>query len=276
MYLRPRTLQEACDALAEGGLTVLSGGTDVFPALGQRPPGPLLDISRLGELDGITIGEDVVRIGGRTRWSAIAAARLPPGFEALRLAAREVGSIQVQNAGTLAGNLCNASPAADGVPPLLILDAEVELASRRGLRTLPLAEFVLGNRLTDRRPDEILTAVTVPRAAAEMPSTFVKLGARRYLVISIAMVAAALAVDRGRVAAARIAIGACSPVARRMPALETALVGLRKGEDVATRIEARHLAPLDPIDDGRSSAAYRLDAVRTLLARAVGALLGGA
>ena len=110
-----------------------------------------------------------LRIGACTTWSAIRDAALPPAFDALRAAAAEVGGGQIQNAGTIGGNLCNASPAADGVPPLLALDAEVELASAAGTRRLPLAAFLRGPRRTDRRPGEMLTAVLIPAAALRRP-----------------------------------------------------------------------------------------------------------
>ena len=127
----------------------------------------------------------------------------------------------------MAGNLCNASPAADSVPPLLALDAEVELVSKPGARRLALADFIVGNRKTVRRPDEILANVFVPRTLDDAPSAFLKLGARRYLVISIAMVAAVVKTDNtGRVAEARVAVGSCSAAARRLTALEHALVGV--------------------------------------------------
>src|ERR1700737_2473782 len=186
MFLRPTTLREATHALAEGG-QVVAGGTDFFPALGTRPvTGAVIDVSRIGELRGIDLGSDQIRIGGATTWSEIANAPLPRCFDALRSAAREVGAVQVQNRGTIAGNLCNASPAADGIPPLLILDAQVELASCSGVRRLPLKAFIVGNRKTRRRPDEILSSVVVSLSLQDAASVFLKLGARRYLVISIA------------------------------------------------------------------------------------------
>ena len=124
----------------------------------------------------------------------------------------------MQNAGTLCGNLCNASPAADGVPVLLSLDAEVELASLERRETMPLADFIRGNRQTALAPDQLMVAVRVPKPRAERArGHFLKLGARRYLVISIVMVAAALEADAaGRVARAAVSVGACSPVARRL------------------------------------------------------------
>jgi CO/xanthine dehydrogenase FAD-binding subunit len=271
MYLRPSTLSEACEVLARRPAQILSGGTDVFPALVDRPPPEaVLDISAIGELRGIEQDEGDIRIGARTTWSDLARADLPPAFDALRAAAREVGSVQIQNVATLAGNLCNASPAADGVPPLLVLDARIELASGAGLRSLRLSEFLLGNRRTARRPDEIVSAVIVPRASARGASAFVKLGTRRYLVISIAMVAARIAVDgAGRIGEAAIAVGSCSAVARRLPELETVLLGTPASSGLGSLVTAGHLGSLSPIDDVRGSAAYRLDAARELIGRAL-------
>jgi CO/xanthine dehydrogenase FAD-binding subunit len=271
MYLRPSTLTEACEILAARPVQILSGGTDVFPALVDRPaPEAVLDISGLDALRGISQTEREIRIGGRTSWSELARAELPGAFDGLKAAAREVGSVQIQNVATISGNLCNASPAADGVPPLLILDAEVELASRTGLRRLALSEFLLGNRRTARRPDEILSAIVVPRSGAGGRSAFVKLGSRRYLVISIAMVAARLATDAaGRITQAALGVGSCSAVAQRLPALEADLVGRPARPGLGSHLQPRHLAPLSPIDDVRGSAAYRMDATRELIGRAL-------
>ena len=138
----------------------------------------------------------------------------------------------------------------------------------------PLAAFITGNRKTAREPGEIVTALLVPRTI-EGPSAFLKLGARRYLVISIAMVAAILEADpAGRVAQARVAIGSCSPVARRLTQLERELVGA-KLDEIGARVEPRHLDVLSPIDDLRGTAEYRRDAARTLVARALDAAARG-
>lgn len=272
MYLRPRSLEEALSALAAHGGRILSGGTDFYPAQGDRPiAGPIVDISQLEELSGVSITPGEVRFGARTTWSTIVHAPLPRAFDALKLAAREVGSVQIQNRGTLGGNLCNASPAADGVPPLLVLDAEVELVSPEGVRRLPVGAFISGYRRTELRPDEILAAIVVPRTI-EGPSTFLKLGARRYLVISIAMVATVLEADaQGRISQARVAVGACSAVAQRLPRLEAALAGARIEPGLGALVEPDHVAALSPISDVRASAEYRRDAARTLVARALDA-----
>ena len=167
--------------------------------------------------------------------------------------------MQIQNAGTIAGNLCNASPAADGVPPLLTLNASVELASIRGRRVLPLCDFMLGNRKTAIERDELMTAVLIPDGAGQGVSHFQKLGARHYLVISIAMAAVRVVPQVGCVAEVRVALGACSAVAQRLHALEDDLIGVPI-DGLASRVNEQHLAPLSPIDDIRGTADYRMDA----------------
>jgi CO/xanthine dehydrogenase FAD-binding subunit len=272
-YIQPANLEEAVKALAETRGVVLSGGTDFFPARVDRPiTETVIDISRVRELKGISFEPDRILIGGRTTWSEIASAALPRGFDGLKSAAREIGGIQIQNFGTVAGNLCNASPAADSVPPLLTLDAEVQLVSAAGTRTLPLADFILGNRKTARRADEILTSVVVPRRLENAASSFLKLGARRYLVISIVMVAVTIVVDeRGCVAQARVAVGSCSAQARRLPRLEESLVGAAARPGLGKLATADYLDALLPIDDVRATAAYRRDASITLVQRAIDA-----
>jgi CO/xanthine dehydrogenase FAD-binding subunit len=276
LYARPKTLVEAILLLANERAQVLSGGTDFYPALGDRPVlGAVVDVSGLAELRGVTTEADRIRIGGLTTWSEIIRTPLPCCFDALKAAAREVGSVQIQNRGTVAGNLCNASPAADGVPPLLALDAEVELVSKSDVRRLPLSEFIVGNRKTQRRTDELLTAVLVPRAVESAASAFVKLGARRYLVISISIVAAVVLVDdAGRVVDARVAVGSCSAVARRLRELERELVSATVREGLGKRVRQEHLQPLSPIDDVRATAEYRMDASLTLVQRALNACVG--
>ncbi|MCL5777769.1 FAD binding domain-containing protein [Limibaculum sp. FT325] len=274
LYERPGTLDEALALMAVGQWRILAGGTDLYPAT-ARPglPGPILDIGALPELRGIARTPEGWRIGAGVTWSEAIGADLPPAFAALAEAGREVGSVQIQNAATVMGNLCNASPAADGVPALLVLDAEVELASEAGRRRLGLSDFILGNRRTAREAGEIAVAIHVPAAAVAGGSAFEKLGARRYLVISIAMAAARVVVADGRVAAAALAVGACSEVARRLTAVEAALVGQPAD---APRIDpAAVAAALDPIDDVRATAAYRREAAAEILRRAVIRACGG-
>ena len=274
-YLRPARLEEALEALATRPLTVLAGGTDHYPArVGRDPEEDILDLTALASLRGISRTQAGWRIGAAASWTEIIEARLPPLFDALKLAAREVGGVQIQNAGTVAGNLCNASPAADGVPALLALDASVELASGRGSRIVPLEDFILGPRKTARGADELVTAVLVPEPRHEARSHFLKLGARKYLVISISMVAIVLETEQGTVRAARIAVGACSPVARRLPSLEKALEGRRLDDKLPELVRPEHVEALQPIDDVRSSADYRRHAATVLVRRGLQSLAG--
>lgn len=277
MYRRPAELVQALEVLATHRPVVLAGGTDYFPARVDRPVDlELLDLSGVASLRGLSRVDGHWRIGALTTWTDLARGAMPPALAALREASLEIGGPQVQNRGTVGGNLCNASPAADGVPVLLALDARVELASRRGTRELPLDAFVLGPRRTALAADELLVAIRVPVRGPAARSRFLKLGHRRYLVISIAMVAVAVDLDaQERAVSVAVAVGACSAVAQRLPALESRLLGEPIG--ALARVAARALetaadtllAPLTPIDDVRGSAGYRLDAVATLVPRAL-------
>lgn len=291
LYLRPGTLAEALAALADperagaatggGPLTVLAGGTDFYPGETVRAAWleprrrNILDISGIGELRGIREEAGAVHFGALATWSEVAAAALPAAYDGLRQAARQVGGVQVQNRGTVAGNLCNASPAADGVPPLLTLDAEVEIAGLAGRRRVALADFVLGNRRTVLGPGELVTGVVVAMPPAGSRSVFLKLGARAYLVISIASVAVLVNVGAdGRLTHVAIALGACSAVPVRMRDLERDLRGTRAAK-ASELITAAHVEVVaSPIDDVRGSARYRREAALVLVRRALAQCVG--
>ena len=267
--------------LAGGGCTVLAGGTDLYPAhVGRAVVRPLLDITAIEGLRGVRRIASGWSIGAATTWTDILRAELPPRLHALQQAAREVGGVQVQNAATVAGNLCNASPAADGTPVLMAAGAVAVLRSVAGERRVPVVDFVLGNRRTVREPHELVVALEVPDPAATDPaarsrSVFIKLGGRRYLTISMTMVAVVLDLDRhAAIAAAGIAVGSCSACAQRLPRLEAKLLGRPLEAVLADAVEPEDLAPLAPLDDLRASAGYRLDATQTLLRRALSQLAG--
>ncbi|MFM2148322.1 MAG: hypothetical protein RLZZ187_628 [Pseudomonadota bacterium] len=269
-YLRPRSLEEAVAIRAARDVAVIAGGTDIYPAQtarrawGEPTHKDVLDITAIPGLRTIEETAAGWRIGCLVTWSALAEAPLPALFDGLKRAARDVGGRQVQNRATLVGNLCTASPAGDGIPNLLALDASVEVAGPQGRRVVPLPDFLTGYRATALHAEEIVTALHVPRLDGAR-SGFEKLGARRYLVISIAMAAGVVATDAaGRITCARIAVGACSAVAQRLPGLEAALRGVPLAE-AAQVPQSAHLAALSPIDDVRASAAYRREAALTLL-----------
>lgn len=274
MFHRPQSTDEALALLALDGATILAGGTDIYPAHVDRPPPKrLVDISGVKELRGVSRDAQTIRIGAATTWTEIARADLPPSFDMLRQAAREIGAVQIQNRGTVGGNLCNASPAADGAPPLLALDARVELASPRGLRVMPLEEFLIGARRTARAADEIMTAILAPAGNGASKSVFLKLGARKHLVISIVMVAAMLSFhDDGTVENARIAIGSASAVAQRLRGLEQRLAGLPADAAIVDLVSTEDFSTLSPIDDARATAGYRIEAASEIVRRALAQL----
>lgn len=266
-YLRPANLNEALRALGNG-TRLLAGGTDLYPATQNATlAGQVIDLTSLPEMRDITKTPEGLRLGACTTWADITGAKLPPALRALQQAAAEVGGKQIQNAGTIGGNLCNASPAADGVPPLLAVDAVVELASTRGKRLLALGEFMQGPRKTARHPDEILTAILIPEAALAGRSQFLKLGARAYLVISIAMVAVRITAENGHIISAALAVGACSATAQRLGLVEAVLVGQPLAS--ASIDPAAVAVALSPVDDLRATADYRIQAATELLRRAI-------
>ncbi len=275
--LRPRTLSEAVAIAAGGGATLAAGCTDLFPSThAQVLAGRVVDLTTVAELRGVGATATGWRIGAAATWTDVIRADLPAAFDGLKEAAARVGGVQIQNAGTVAGNICNASPAADGVPPLLTLDAVVELAGPSGARLLALSDFITGPRRTALGPGEVVAAIHVPKTAGRGQSAFLKLGARAHLVISIAMVAVRLHLRDGRIGGIALAVGSCGPVAARLAAQEAALIG-QPAADAPDRIAAGLVEPaLSPIGDMRADAAYRAGAAVTLLRRAVADCIGRA
>lgn len=280
-YLRPSALGDALGALASGGpggdaWVIVAGATDYYPARVGRPrTEDVLDVTAVRDLHGVTEVDGGWRLGALTTWTELVETPLPPLFDGLKAAALAVGGLQIQARGTVVGNVCNASPAADGMPNLLALDAQVELSSRAAARIVPVGSFVVGNRRTVRRADELVTGLFVPTPLPEttVRSTFEKLGSRAYLVISIAMVAAIAEIGLdGVIRRLRAAAGACSEVAQRLPEIEAAFAGLPARDAAAAvpdLVRPRDLDGLNPIDDVRGSAAYRREAALELVRRAV-------
>jgi len=271
-YLRPTSLEDALELRASNEVQVIAGATDAYPmkanadAWGQYQPGTILDISALESLRGIEENDDHWRIGALATWSDIIRADLPASFDGLKLAAAEVGGVQIQNRGTLAGNICNASPAADGVPPLLALNAGVEIASQTGTRQMPLSGFIDAYRHISLGKDELVTAILIPKLPENTHSHFLKLGARRYLVISVVMASCVVVLDDdGLIAQACIALGACSPVAVRLTHLEEDIIGRTLDVSLGEVPTLSHLQDISPIEDVRASADYRLDGALKLV-----------
>jgi CO/xanthine dehydrogenase FAD-binding subunit len=285
-YQRPTSLLGAL-ALLNDGFIPIAGGTDYYPGkVGKPLSDKLLDLTNIIDFSvaqpPATTGG--LRLSGLCTWrqcqSDFELGRMPIWVAALAQSAKDVGGWQVQNRGTLGGNLCNASPAADGVVALLALGAAVVLVSTSSdlnstlsslhYRSLALSDFVLGNRHTAKAKGELLTQIELPRHSNHARSAFLKLGHRRYLVISIVMAAVLLDFDdAGYVVTCRIAIGSCSKAALRITKLEQLIMGSHR---LAVRgLVNNNLAlvvdKIQPIDDVRGSAGYRLSAAQELVVR---------
>jgi len=264
-YLAPRHLDEALQAMAEGDATVFCGGTDLSPQTesGLRHyQAKLLNLRRIEGLGGIEASGDRIRIGAVTTVSEIhRSAALAEVAPVLVEAAEHFASEQIRNAASLGGNLCNASPAGDMSPPLLVLGASVELACWRDgavqRRQVPLERFFVGPGKTVKLAEELLTAVVFERPAADFVGRFRKSGPRPALEISTVSVALGARLAAGRLSAVRVAMGSVAPTPLRARHVEAALEG--KPLDAAAIAAAVAASGEDakPIDDVRASAWYR-------------------
>lgn len=269
-YLRPRDLAEALDARAANpAWMVLAGGTDLMVEATHKPePAGILDLWRLRDLCGIAVGPDAVTIGAGTTWSEVERhpvirERLAP----LALAAREIGALQIQARGTLGGNVGTSSPVGDSLPALLALDATLEVASARGRRRVPYRAWCTGYRATQLEPDELIVSAALPLPPARARLLWRKVGTRRAQSISKVMGAATVELDGDTVIAARVALGAVADRPIRVAAVEEAVAGRRLGPDAAEAARAALRAAIRPIDDVRSTAAYRREVAENLVAR---------
>jgi CO/xanthine dehydrogenase FAD-binding subunit len=282
-FIAPGTLEEALGMLRdahageEHAPTVLAGGTDLWPqwtAAGQRPA-RVLSLHRIEELRVIEHDSDrsdgLLRVGATCTHGEIARSELVRrACPALAEAAATVGAVQIQNRGTIGGNLVNASPAADLPPPLAAAVAQVELASSdSGVRRVPIDRFFTGYRQIDRQPDELLTAILVPALPENAREQFRKVGTRRAQAISKVMGACRLELDPETCAITRagIAFGSVAPTVVRLHGLERWLQGRARDEQTASEAGARAASAVQPIDDLRSSADYRRHVVGRMVRR---------
>jgi CO/xanthine dehydrogenase FAD-binding subunit len=267
-FLAPRTWDEALAAkAAHPDALPIAGGTDVMVELNfdRRRPPALLDLGRVGELAEWGSDGSVLRIGAGVTYRRLIeelGGRLP----GLAMAARTVGSPQIRNRGTIGGNLGSASPAGDAHPPLLASGAVVEVASVRGTRHVPVADFFTGPKRSVLAPDELIRAVLVPRAAG--PQQFAKVGTRNAMVIAVCAFALSLDLERRTVGTG---IGSAAPTPVRAPAAEAFLASVRwdRGLDASAveRFGELVAAAASPIDDVRGTAAYRRRALAVLARR---------
>jgi CO/xanthine dehydrogenase FAD-binding subunit len=271
--LMPQTLPEALEMLAGGApeAAPLAGGTNLIVDMrsGRCRPAVLVNVAGLSELRGVQRENGHIVVGGGTTITELMADPLVVEHGApLKDAAAVLASPLIRNRATIAGNLADASPAADTAPPLLVLDAEVELMSCSGTRRVPLEDFLVGVRQTLRRPEELLTAVRWPAPPSNSAAAFYKIGLRKADAIAVASVAVMVEYgDDGRCEQARIALGSVAPRVIRAHAAEDALRGQPLTDEIVA--EAAHLSAeaTSPIDDVRGSADYRRRVTEALVRR---------
>lgn len=276
-YHRPTELTEALKLLAElkEGYRIIAGGTDLVPAArrgGVSLPNHthIIDISSIKELDYIVKDDGMIRIGAVTRVSEIGVSTVVKEHVPIVAdAASQLGSLQVRNLGTIGGNLCNASPAADTAPPLLVLDAKVNVRSIDGQRLVPVTELFTGPGKTILAPGEILAEIQIPITEATAGSCFIKLGRRNAFTLSIVSVATLVKVKDGIFDDVRIALGAVAPTPIRASKAEEYLKGKRMSEQVIDEGAKIVAGEVKPISDVRASEEYRRDMSYILTKRAI-------
>jgi CO/xanthine dehydrogenase FAD-binding subunit len=276
-FYSPRTLEEVCQALADPGGRLIAGGTDVIPQMrdGHFRARRLIDLTRQPDLRFIEGHNGRVHIGALTTYAQmIASSLLQTEAPALVQASSVVGSVQTRHRGTLGGNIGNASPAGDTLPPLLVLNAEVTLVSTDGERSLALAELLQGPGQSAIGGHEVIHHVSIERPPPNASSIFMRLGNRRGMAVSVASAALVLRMGAEKVVdEARIALGAVAPTVIRCPRAETLL---RREQPLTQTLveEAAQTAAAEcsPIDDVRGTAGYRRNAVAQLVGRGLQAL----
>lgn len=272
----PGTLREACRLLWEKKeqAKIIAGGTDLVPALRQESlvPRYLIDITHINELRNIVQEDGQISIGAVTTHTEIASSSLIKKYGSILAdAASVVGSPQIRNLGTLGGNIVNASPAADTIPPLLVLDAVGKVVSREGEREVPLAQLFRGPYDTALKPYEILTRVSFRQLAPEAKSSFIKLARRQAMAISRMSIAVVLRMERrtGRIAEARVSLGAVTPTPQRMPEAEAILKGKRPDDDGLQMASVQVSEAMIRQSGIRASTVYKRPVIEALFIRAV-------
>jgi len=257
----------------------MAGGTDLLVRLRNADGGdarPLLLLNRIPELGSITQENSQIRIGAAATCSRIIAdATIHEHAPILADAARQVGGPAIRNMASIGGNICTASPAGDTLPPLYLLEAELELLSPAGARRLPIADFILGPGKTALRPGELLSCVIIPTGQHFAVSRFEKVGRRKSLAISVASLSSLIKLSPdGTIGEARLAWGSVGPTIVRLNSLEQQLQGQQTGALDLHQIAEQVRNSLAPIDDIRATAAYRRSVSANLLVRLLESLHG--
>lgn len=270
-YFAPDKLEEALTLLSDYGskATILAGGTDLVPQINYHECRPeiLIYIGGLGQEAFQPEGDALMVAGTAQTAKLITNSWLQANAPALVEAACLSGCDATRSVATIGGNLANASPSADLAPPLLAADARVKLASKAGVREVPIAEFFTGPGETVMKPEELIEAVIIPQTGGN--AVFRKLGKRKAMQCSVASVAACLDMDGATCKAARIALGAMAPTPIRCPEAEKMITGQALDATTINACAKQAVAESSPIDDQRATAWYRREAAVELVAQAL-------
>ena len=249
---------------------ILAGGTDLLVRLkDEMNQHDIIDISHLKELKGISIADDKIKISALTTFSELIENEIiAENADVLVQAAEIIGSSQIRNRGTIGGNIANASPAGDSIPPLFVLEAEIEISGKNGTRIIPIKDFFKGPGRTILKKCEIISSVIIPKNK-DYRGAFVRLGQRKSLAISKVSLAALFKVEDERITETRIALGAVAPTVIRASKTEKFLIGKKLNDETISEAEKIICDEVSPISDIRSIAEYRKEMCGELLEQAI-------
>ena len=274
-YLAPKTLSEACNLLLELGscAKVMAGATDLIPPMRDKviTPEYLIDIKNIPNMDYLEYDEkEGLKIGALTKLRTIETSPLVKEKNpAVAHAAKVVASTQIRAKGTMAGNICNASPSCDTAPILVVSDAKIKVQGPNKDRVIPIGEFFLGVKKTSLEPGEIVTGIVIPPLAENESAAYIKHAVRKAMDLAIIGVAVKIKVENGICTDAKIALGAVATTPIRAPKAEEALIGKELTDDVIIKASEEAMNSCNPISDIRASAEYRKDMVRVFTKRAL-------
>jgi len=270
---RPRSLGEALELMgALESVKPITGGTDLLPLMRDRAitVEEIVDIRGLHELEGITVEDGALRIGAlATLTEVLESPLVAEKAPVLGEAVSQIGSVQTRNQGTLAGNICNASPAADSAPALMVLGAQARVSSARGVRMVPVEELFAGPKMNSLAKDELVTEIIIPELPPGSGAAFEKLGRRKGITLAVVNAAAYIAMNGKKCVDARIALGAIAATPIRLPEVEAAYKGKELTPEAIEESSRACYALVNPVDDVRASADYRREMACVLVKRAI-------
>ena len=271
-YHSPETLEDALSLLAElENASPVIGGTDLMIAMrnGVSIPDHIVDLNEISELNYVKEEEGIIMIGATATHAQVASSPIVTKIPSLVDAVSRIGSPQIRNRGTITGNICNASPAADSAPPLLVHIAEVEIQSPDGARVIPIADLFAGPKINSLEPGELLTEIRIPVTPAGSASSFKRIGRRKAFTLSVVSSAAYIQMEGETCTDAKVAFGSVAITPIRVPEAESLLSGSKLDEETIQAASDAVYEAVKPITDIRGTAEYRKDMCPVLMRRAI-------